>query len=76
MACPFRLWDTVRTHGCSDDRNRLADYLLHIEQAVRDACSFIEGLTKREGAVLVDQAVPEVEDVLHSVSLPLFFRFL
>ena len=26
--------------------SRLPDYLLHIEQAAADACSFIEGLTK------------------------------
>jgi uncharacterized protein with HEPN domain len=28
--------------------NRLSDYLDHMEQAVTDACSFVEGLSKEE----------------------------
>ena len=35
------------------NENRLADYLLHIEQAATDACSFAEGLTKE--AFLADK---------------------
>lgn len=30
------------------NENRLSDYLGHIEQAVTDACSFVEGLVKED----------------------------
>ena len=60
-------------------KNRLPDYLDHIQQAATDACSFVEGMAKalemlREGETLV---VCRLGRLGRSVKLAYdFFRFL
>ncbi len=44
--CPARKAELRRRTQARMSENRLVDYLLHMEQAAADACSFVEGLTK------------------------------